>query len=364
MRKGQRLAYIDWLKALGICFIVAGHMLPSACWHKTLLYSFHVPLFVMVGGMLSNTPQTYGECWQRINKATMRQLVPYLLWFLVFSLPYLLPSGQIPPFAESAYSVKNLWKYFLCWEGITIWNSPLWFFPVYYIISSVFPIYQKLTQGSRAGSFLLSIILFTIVITMEKHGATVDLFGVKNIMGARNIILLMGFYALGYSIKDSVNKLMLSERKIPKNLICSFGIICFLVTAYFTKKANFVGPTPYPAGYYPLSLYSGRYNDMFQFVVFGVLLCIFLILACGLLPRFKVAELLSHSSLFIMSTHYAFFLHESFHALSRKKWKLDLAYSIRDAMFIIAVYLILLYLIDCLCSKYPKLKSFFRLLGI
>lgn len=46
----ERKAWIDWLKVLGMFFIVWGHMFPPHV--SDLLYAFSVPLFFMTSGYL------------------------------------------------------------------------------------------------------------------------------------------------------------------------------------------------------------------------------------------------------------------------------------------------------------------------
>ena len=229
MIENKRLHYIDWLKAIGICLIVAGHMFPSACWPKVLMYSFHVPIFAVVGGLLASAPKTFKDCFIRIGKTALRLLIPYLIWFAVFAYPHLLPEDQIPDVVKHAYTFSDLWKLFLFWENKSIWNAAMWFLPAYFIISVIYPLYLKLTKGNYIASAVVAVAAFATVIYLEKQEITIDLLGVKNIMGARNIIILLGFYALGYAIKGMVNALMNWERRIPRALICWIGeshILC------------------------------------------------------------------------------------------------------------------------------------------
>lgn len=364
MIKKERLSYIDWLKAIGICLIVAGHMFPSACWPKVLMYSFHVPIFAVVGGLLAKPAKTYKECFCHMGKTALRLLIPYTIWFIIFAYPHLLPEEQIPSVVKTAYVFEDLWKLFLFWENKTIWNAAMWFLPAYFIISMIYPMYLKLTKGSRLASLVVAFAAFATVIILEKKEITINLGDVENVMGARNIIILLGFYAFGHAINGVINDLMRWEHKKWKTAICWLGLVGFVVTAYFTVQSNFVENYKYPAGYYTLSFYSGLFNGMFRFIAYGVLLCLTLVLACGLFPRNKSVELLSGSSFFIMLTHYAFFLDDTFRSLSKQEWVTDLAHSVRDSVFIIVVYLVVLHALDHLFKKFPKVKPFFRILGI
>ena len=59
MLEKKRLDYIDWLKAIGIYLIVLGHCLPAYTLPRTVIYTFHVPLFAFAGGLLSKSAETF-----------------------------------------------------------------------------------------------------------------------------------------------------------------------------------------------------------------------------------------------------------------------------------------------------------------
>lgn len=50
--ENKRIQYIDIAKTLGIIFVIAGHVVSSDTEIKKVIYSFHMPLFFMLSGML------------------------------------------------------------------------------------------------------------------------------------------------------------------------------------------------------------------------------------------------------------------------------------------------------------------------
>lgn len=66
MTERKRLNYIDWLKAIGIYLIVLGHCLPAYTLPRTIIYSFHVPLFAFAGGLLSKPADSVKEMLNKI----------------------------------------------------------------------------------------------------------------------------------------------------------------------------------------------------------------------------------------------------------------------------------------------------------
>lgn len=48
----QRIAYIDLVKGIGILCVLLGHLIPNDDVVKPAIYSFHMPLFFIVTGIL------------------------------------------------------------------------------------------------------------------------------------------------------------------------------------------------------------------------------------------------------------------------------------------------------------------------
>lgn len=48
----QRIAYIDLVKGIGILCVLFGHLIPNDGIVKPAIYSFHMPLFFILTGIL------------------------------------------------------------------------------------------------------------------------------------------------------------------------------------------------------------------------------------------------------------------------------------------------------------------------
>jgi len=361
----SRLDYLDWAKAIGICLIITGHFLPYGCWLKVLFYSFHVPLFALVGGMLCKAPATFSECFRKIPKTFLRLFVPYFIWFAAFSIPHLLPAEKIPGIVGDSLSLGELAMRFVLLDKETIWNLSLWFLPGYLIISVFYPIYLRITKGSRFFSLVFAGVVFLLSWYSHTFQKYISAFGINNIMGLLNIAILAGFFALGYAIKDVMHTLIETIRghSFGKYFL-GITVLAFSFTGYAAVAARSVNDPSNPAGYFALSLYKGRYGRMDDYIIIATLLCILFILVCGFLPRLKTIRLLSESSYFLTLTHYAFLLIPSFQSLPRSSWKTDMIHSIGDSLFIILIYIVMLHLFDKLSARFPKLRPCFRFLGI
>lgn len=54
----ERRIWIDWMKVLGMLFIVWGHFTPNIM--HNFIYAFNVPLFFCISGALTNVPSGGG----------------------------------------------------------------------------------------------------------------------------------------------------------------------------------------------------------------------------------------------------------------------------------------------------------------
>ena len=142
MLEKKRLYYVDWLKAIGIYLIVLGHCLPAYTLPRTVIYTFHVPLFAFAGGLLSKKAETPKELLSKLLKLLKRMGIPYLIWFVITSYPYMMKEC---PF-KTDYSFKELVEIFFLLNGRPMWNAALWFIPCYFIVNVIFAVFSYLVK--------------------------------------------------------------------------------------------------------------------------------------------------------------------------------------------------------------------------
>lgn len=61
----QRYYWIDWMKAIGMYFIIAGHIFPIG---NAYIYVFSVPLFFMMSGFLGHREDDVRLFWKKLWK--------------------------------------------------------------------------------------------------------------------------------------------------------------------------------------------------------------------------------------------------------------------------------------------------------
>ena len=127
----NRIGWIDTARALMIFFIVLGHTLRGASIYNWL-YSFHVPMSIMISGMVF-LPK--GDFWPFVKKKFIRLMLPYYAVSLVSIAIYAVLGGA----AENAVGggktlsiqeglIGMLWANGE--TGAMRWNLPLWYIPM------------------------------------------------------------------------------------------------------------------------------------------------------------------------------------------------------------------------------------------
>ena len=360
-----RLGYIDWAKALGIIFICMGHILPTGAPLKVLLYCFHVPLFAFVGGMLNRPTATRKDLARKLWKTATRLLVPYTLWFWIFCVPYFVDvplARHLGVYGELNFG--ELVQRFFFLEGKTIWNNALWFVPCYFLVCVIFGLFCHITRGNAAASGGVGIASLVLFAFLEKKEFTFSIGELNNFLGLGNVLLLFGFFAVGYALRWFVWDVQHSVQKPCTNPYLYAALVAFVGMAIAALRLNARQDSK---RYNAISLLNRDYNDPAVFVSLSLCLVITFVLICGFLPQCKFADLLSRHSFFVMSTHYAVFLIPFVYLVKRQAdWQGAIRQGMWETACLIALYVAVLVVLDKLWRKHPSrsLSHVLHALGI
>ncbi|MGN1160207.1 MAG: acyltransferase family protein [Lachnospiraceae bacterium] len=302
MMEKRRVDYLDMVKGIGIILVVAGHSQYLAKNALTVIYSFHMPLFFIVSGMVSCY---IGEEKRSMKQILKKKLCSLMIPYAVFSLIYLaiyggyfchvagyLTSETIKEYAVQAVSLDGM--------------SVLWFLSALFFAELLFLGVRKI-YGKRVTYLIMAIL--TIVACLLKPQVLgmlpTQTLWQKGITGFVSALLRgvvgAGFLALGYATMELFSWLDEKwyrekitdqrKRKLCRAAELLTGILCWGLTVL-------------------LSLYNG--NVELRSMTFGSLpiyfLCAYmgslsLILICRSLPRQRWLAYLGTNSLIIMVTH-------------------------------------------------------------
>ena len=213
----ERYKELDLMKGIGIILVYLGHVfnLYGLKWNVLFIflyrttYSFHMPLFFFISGLLSNTDKEISL--EKFYKGKIKRLlVPYLfINFIDF-----IPRTLFPQFVNSEFGgVKEVLVY-----GTKI----SWFVYTLFIIFMIFPFLDKYIL-KKDKYYLFGLLL--IILNYLKIFENIEIFSLNKVVS-----YLMFFY-MGYIIKPFYKEKI--KRGIgSKNLIFFIISIVFLSFSY------------------------------------------------------------------------------------------------------------------------------------
>ncbi|MCM8477981.1 acyltransferase family protein [Enterobacter hormaechei] len=147
--------WIAYLRFIAIFYIYLGHFGPAAGKLYPFVFTFHVPLFFFISGLLVKRAGTNNDLISAIVKSFKRIMIPYAV-FSVIGVIFLAIKDQrssqniLQMIEMSIYGVRN--------------NTPLatlWFFPCLFMVYSYYNVLYRFIN-SRVLLFVLGLVIYTL----------------------------------------------------------------------------------------------------------------------------------------------------------------------------------------------------------
>lgn len=88
---GERVVWIDWMKTLGIYFIIAGHCFGPG---YKIVYAFSVPLFFVISGFLYKIESVFHVFLRCLSGVVLIMAISVLLGNLTSKLPRIIGGAR------------------------------------------------------------------------------------------------------------------------------------------------------------------------------------------------------------------------------------------------------------------------------
>lgn len=286
---------IDILKGVGIFLVVLGHATFVNDKIITYIFSFHMPLFFIVSGLLMGLKhESETATGVFIRKKLRSMVVPYLC----FSICYTIIDGFSVYFQQ--ISLQDLKVNAVCTLSFA-GSGPLWFIPTL-LLSEVF-LYLLIRKFDKLKTLIIGLVIaivgfigcyfFEPFFSAHKDSLVLLFFMNFAVVILRSMICMI-FLAPGYFIASYIH-LLSTGFSAPQ---CIIGI-CLLLVNYPLALMN-TNP----------DLHNLQYGNPVLFVICAYLGTIGLYLICNNLTRIKPMALVSFwgkNSLVIMVTHLNFY---------------------------------------------------------
>lgn len=283
----NRFTHVDIMKAIGIVLVVVGHSPGLNPFTKNVIYSFHMPLFFFISGLLLSENKLsipykayFLSLWKGLG-------VPYLFFFLLSYL-YWLPTHELAASATK-YAEISWWEPIL---GLIVGNGDalfvnvvLWFFTCLFTTSLIF-------FGARkyfSATFLL------VALNLLGFGFTLlyDQSWPRLPWGLDNAMVAIAFYSTGHFFRRYQEIILERTSKAGARMLALF----MLAGVVYLAKIN---------GEVDLNtLYFGSHRTLFFLSAYlGILALFYLSIS---LPATSVFQWLSKNTIIIFPIHLLMF---------------------------------------------------------
>ena len=155
----ERLDYLDMAKGVGIFLVILGHIEYLEESAMSFIYSFHMPLFFVIGGILvyikeKPVPQPKDS----IKKRAYGTLIPYISFSLILLTMYVFEYFVQP---ERITSRELLRRFVDAFTGYGL--HTLWFLPVYFGADSLFVLLRYCFGRKAHGEYKISAAILILV---------------------------------------------------------------------------------------------------------------------------------------------------------------------------------------------------------
>lgn len=180
----QRINWIDWAKSFCMFLVILGHthICTSQAIVINIVYSFHIPLFFFLWGLLCKDYISF----QSIKKDSKYLLLPYLFYGMVG----LLIPHPIHPSDLDLYLTKLM-------LGTDASIGAIWFLPAIFICKQMGKMILRIYKQQRPTYYILFFLSFLLVIIAHKY--TLPFFLGSALCG-------LPFFLLGHEFMKFYNK--------------------------------------------------------------------------------------------------------------------------------------------------------------
>ena len=181
MTRKTRLFFLDAARGLGMLLVILGHIWETDGILPVLIYSFHIPLFFVISGILLNYTQTADRPVRQVFFSGLKGLIlPYIFFEFVFAAIYGLRN-------HFNFNGQNIWGGLL----LNPLNVPLWFLPTLFLSELLLILLLKAEKSGRLMT-AAAILLYLIPFFLKNSGSPLS-------AAALRCCSSVGFLALGYA---------------------------------------------------------------------------------------------------------------------------------------------------------------------
>ncbi len=225
----KRIAWIDNAKAIGIFLVVLGH-LPVPEYLATYIYSFHMPLFFFLSGLVFKGRESTVLAFARTRSRTL--LIPYVVFGVLTYLFWVLIARNVGQDIGTGIPWYQPLVGMLYSNGIDDWlihNVPIWFLTCLLLTELCFYLLSRVAHGYLQ--------LLAALVTVATIGYCASYLDLPRFPWGINLITeTLVFFGAGYLVGSGFRDGHLSIRS---GVLLVLGILgVHLVLAFWNGRVD------------------------------------------------------------------------------------------------------------------------------
>lgn len=312
--KKARIDWLDYYKGIGIFLVVLGHcFLPSKL--RGIIYSFHMPLFFLAGGLTLN-PQRYANIKEFLKKKAVGLLIPYVILNL-YTLPSWIYFSKIHGNSEVTLSTLLYGIIYGNNDKVPLLCGPSWFIPALFLAEVTFYIMYRLCKGKTE-----AMIAFAMALGVMGYTESVARNGVIRPWHLASVPMAVIFVTVGYMFAQAYKEDGYQKIKEQVSWRWIFGLaIAGACTAYMNGGVSYGG---------------NNYKSMTLALITALSLNFAVLFFCMKIPKSRLLSFAGQASMVML------FLHKTILFGIRMKWPATRDNYIASAKGIILLFAILI----------------------
>lgn len=219
--QNKRLDYIDIAKGIGMLTIIWGHIMEKGP-VNTFVYSFHIPLFFFLSGMVFRS-EKYTSIKEFAAKKFRTILIPYFVFSFLTWLVWVLYNAVLHNSVDSYFMPLVQTMIAQGSGGYLIHNVPLWYVPCLLAVELIYFCISR--SGKESTVFLLSGAFAVSSYLMERYVTVFDYTELPWSLGAAFAGIL--FYAAGnHAMRSGLIHKM--KEQIDRKPLCFLILLIFM----------------------------------------------------------------------------------------------------------------------------------------
>ncbi|MEZ4853555.1 acyltransferase family protein [Flavobacterium sp.] len=267
----NRLDWVDQLKGFAIFLMVYAHNFPIT---EKYIYTFHMPLFLIVSGFFLSQKGSINAVKKRFNTS----IVPYFIWAFLLFIFWVVIAKDIGESNKLNLSItKNFIGIFYAQGNREYmdWGIPMWFLPMIFVSFCMVLLLQRFVKNDYFrlfASFILALIGCSVTVALP---------------WSVNVACVSTFFIIFGSLSFKIIEHLHLKTAIFLSLI-------FITLHFFVYQENFV----------KIDMYRSTYGHFLIFVAVALLGSFGFILFFKAFPIFKFLGYIGKYTIVILALQY------------------------------------------------------------